>query len=57
MTLRIMPRQRPTILKKMGRRKFDNLELVNAGVGYYLSVYTQPSSSNEETMQTRYRLE
>ncbi len=34
----------------MGRRNFENLELVIAGVGYYLSVYTQTFSSNEETI-------
>ncbi len=36
----------------MGRRNFENLEFIIAGIGYDLSVYTQPSSSDEETMQT-----
>ncbi len=49
-------RNRATIktyyIEKMGRCNFENLEFVITGVGYDLSVYTQPSSSDEETMHT-----
>ncbi len=39
-------------IEKIGRRNFENLEFVITGVGYDLSIYTQPSSSDEETMRT-----
>lgn len=39
------------ILKKIKWRNIENLELVIAGISYYLFEYIQSSSTNEKIMQ------